>query len=64
MCAPVLEVSNISKRFGGIAAVDGVSFSVREREILGILDRLVTERRSAAASRARAAAAPSMKEAG
>ena len=32
--------------------------------ILGILDRLVTERRSAAASRARAAAAPSMKEAG
>ena len=37
MSAPVLEVSNISKHFGGIAAVDGVSFSVRECEILGII---------------------------
>jgi branched-chain amino acid transport system ATP-binding protein len=35
--APVLEVSAISKRFGGIAAVDGVSFEVREGEILGII---------------------------
>ena len=35
--APVLEVSNIRKRFGGITAVDGVSFEVREREILGII---------------------------
>ena len=33
----VLEVANIKKRFGGIAAVDGVSFEVREREILGII---------------------------
>ena len=33
----VLEVSEISKRFGGIAAVDGVSFEVREGEILGII---------------------------
>jgi branched-chain amino acid transport system ATP-binding protein len=33
----VLEVSNIKKRFGGIAAVDGVSFEVREGEILGII---------------------------
>jgi branched-chain amino acid transport system ATP-binding protein len=33
----VLEVSNIKKRFGGIAAVDGVSFDVREGEILGII---------------------------
>ena len=35
--APVLEVKGISKHFGGIAAVDGVSFEVREREILGII---------------------------
>ena len=33
----VLEVSGIKKSFGGIAAVDGVSFSVREGEILGII---------------------------
>jgi branched-chain amino acid transport system ATP-binding protein len=37
MSQAVLEVSNISKHFGGIAAVDGVSFEVREREILGII---------------------------
>jgi branched-chain amino acid transport system ATP-binding protein len=37
MADTVLEVSNISKHFGGIAAVDGVSFEVREREILGII---------------------------
>ena len=33
----VLEVSNISKRFGGITAVDGVSFEVQEGEILGLI---------------------------
>ena len=33
----VLEVSGISKRFGGLTAVDGVSFEVREGEILGII---------------------------
>ncbi|MGO8800002.1 MAG: ABC transporter ATP-binding protein [Roseiarcus sp.] len=33
----VLEVSRISKRFGGLTAVDGVSFEVREGEILGII---------------------------
>jgi branched-chain amino acid transport system ATP-binding protein len=33
----VLEVTNIKKHFGGIAAVDGVSFEVREGEILGII---------------------------
>jgi branched-chain amino acid transport system ATP-binding protein len=37
MSPAVLEVSNISKHFGGIAAVNGVSFVVREREILGII---------------------------
>ena len=33
----VLEVENLSKRFGGIGAVNGVSFDVREGEILGII---------------------------
>jgi branched-chain amino acid transport system ATP-binding protein len=33
----VLEVSDLRKSFGGIAAVDGVSFEVREGEILGII---------------------------
>jgi branched-chain amino acid transport system permease protein len=33
----VLEVTNISKRFGGISAVDGVSFDVHEGEILGLI---------------------------
>src|SRR3569832_2355495 len=34
---PVLQVSNLRKSFGGITAVDGVSFEVREGEILGII---------------------------
>lgn len=33
----ILEVRDIVKRFGGITAVDGVSFEVREGEILGII---------------------------
>ncbi len=33
----VLEVTGLRKRFGGIAAVDGVSFHVDEGEILGII---------------------------
>jgi len=33
----VLEVSNIHKAFGGIKAVNGVSFGVNEGEILGII---------------------------
>ena len=35
--ATVLEVETLAKSFGGIAAVDGVSFSVEEGEILGII---------------------------
>ena len=35
--AAVLEVSDIKKHFGGISAVAGVSFEVREGEILGII---------------------------
>jgi branched-chain amino acid transport system ATP-binding protein len=33
----VLEVSNLTKSFGGITAVNGVSFDVRDGEILGII---------------------------
>src|SRR5436190_16335808 len=33
----VIEVSNLTKRYGGRTAVDGVSFSVEEGEIFGIL---------------------------
>jgi branched-chain amino acid transport system ATP-binding protein len=32
-----LEVDEIAVRFGGVRAVDGVSFEVRERQILGII---------------------------
>src|SRR3954464_11460750 len=34
---PVLEVRDLSKHFGGIHAVEGVSFEVNEGEILGII---------------------------
>jgi branched-chain amino acid transport system ATP-binding protein len=34
---PVLEVRDLKKTFGGIVAVDGVSFGVEEGEILGII---------------------------
>lgn len=37
MMQPVLEVTDVSKRFGGVTAVDGVSFKVYEGEILGII---------------------------
>ncbi|HEY8811006.1 MAG TPA: ABC transporter ATP-binding protein [Candidatus Dormibacteraeota bacterium] len=41
MSAPVataqLELQGVTKRFGGVAALDGVSFSCREGEILGII---------------------------
>ena len=34
---PVVRVRNISKRFGGNQAVDGVSFDVFPGEILGVI---------------------------
>ena len=34
---PVLKVDGLKKHFGGIKAVDGVSFEVFEGEILGII---------------------------
>ena len=33
----VLEVQNVSKHFGGLRAVEGVSFCVREHEVMGII---------------------------
>jgi ABC-2 type transport system ATP-binding protein len=37
MNAPVLQVTNLTKRFGDFVAVDGVSFSIMPGEILGLL---------------------------
>ena len=34
---PLMEVSGITKRFGGLLAVSDVSFTVGEREILGLI---------------------------
>lgn len=34
---PVLQVDNLSKRYDGFAAVDGISFSVNAGEIVGLL---------------------------
>ena len=34
---PILKVSDLRRSFGGIVAVNGVSFEVREGEILGII---------------------------
>src|SRR5260370_27612050 len=34
---PALEAKNLSKSFGSLAAVDGVSFEVRPGEIVGVL---------------------------
>ncbi len=37
MPSPVVEVRNLTKRFGEFTAVDGISFEIREGEILGLL---------------------------
>jgi branched-chain amino acid transport system ATP-binding protein len=34
---PLLEVENVSKRFGGIVALDGVAFSAEPGEIVGLI---------------------------
>ena len=33
----LLKVSNVTKRFGGLVAVDNVSFEVKEHEVLGLI---------------------------
>jgi ABC-2 type transport system ATP-binding protein len=37
MSSPVLQATNLSKRFGGFTAVDDISFSIGPGEILGLL---------------------------
>jgi ABC-2 type transport system ATP-binding protein len=37
MSSPVLQATNLSKRFGEFTAVDGISFSIKPGEILGLL---------------------------
>ncbi len=37
MASPILEVKDLVKRFGGLVALDHVSFSVYEREIVGLI---------------------------
>jgi ABC-2 type transport system ATP-binding protein len=37
MPAPILEVKNLTKRFGDATAVDDISFDIRPGEILGLL---------------------------
>jgi ABC-2 type transport system ATP-binding protein len=37
MAAPVVEVNNLTKRFGEFTAVNGISFQIRPGEILGLL---------------------------
>ncbi len=37
MPTPILEVRNLTKRFGSFTAVDNISFDIQEGEILGLL---------------------------
>ena len=37
MAAELLQINGISRRFGGLLAVNNVSFSVREAEILSVI---------------------------
>jgi branched-chain amino acid transport system ATP-binding protein len=37
LSAPLLELSGLSKRFGGLQALDDVSFHLAEREIVGLI---------------------------
>lgn len=37
MRSPLLEVRDLSRRFGGLKAVDGVSFAVEEGEVFGLI---------------------------
>ena len=37
MAEPIVQVRNLTKRFGDFTAVDGVSFDIRQGEILGLL---------------------------
>ena len=34
---PVIAVENVTVRFGGIVALDGIEFDIRDGEILGLI---------------------------
>ncbi|MGB9627106.1 MAG: hypothetical protein ACPL6D_00470 [Thermodesulfobacteriota bacterium] len=40
----ILRVENLTKRFGGVVAVDQVSFELRRGEFLGLIGPNVLER--------------------
>ena len=33
----MIKVENVTKKFGGLTAIDNVSFSVKQGEVLGII---------------------------
>jgi ABC-2 type transport system ATP-binding protein len=37
MDTPILEVKNLTKKFGNFLAVDNISFNIKEGEIVGLL---------------------------
>jgi len=37
MKEPILRVTNLNKKFGGVKAVDGISFDLEEKALLGII---------------------------
>lgn len=37
MSEPILEVRDLSMRFGGVRALDGVSFEIREGDVFGVI---------------------------
>jgi branched-chain amino acid transport system ATP-binding protein len=37
MAAPALTAVSVTKRFGGLVAVDGVSFTLEEKQVLGLI---------------------------
>ena len=44
MNAPILNVSNLSKRFGGVRAVEDITFKVQPGELMGIIGPMVRAR--------------------
>ncbi len=41
---PIIQVENIVRTFGSTRAIDGISFSVDEGEVFGVLGRMVPAR--------------------
>jgi len=46
MANPILQVENLVKRYGDVEAVRGVSFSVEEGEVFGLLGRTARGRQA------------------